>query len=41
MTRTMFIENVKLSDTLTAVLLAEACGISKSIIDLWLLTIDD
>ena len=39
MTRSLFIENVRLSGISNACVLAEACGVSKAVIQLWSMSV--
>lgn len=38
MTRSLFIENINLSGVESAVLLARACGVGETVIQLWVIT---
>ena len=39
MTRSLFMENVRLSGVGNAVVLAECCGVSRAVIQLWVMTL--
>jgi hypothetical protein len=39
MTRSLFMENVRLSGVENAVALAIACGVSVGVVDLWVITV--
>jgi len=39
MSRTLFVENVRLSGLESAIMLAEACGVKTAVINLWSITI--
>lgn len=40
MTRSLFIDNLRLAGEEVAILLAQACGVSNVVIKLWIMTAD-